>query len=178
MAHTKHEGQGRLRRASLLWGLALFFCLVCATGTWAFVRTTINGVAVFWPDAQATLNLRLGCPATPLANWGPCWDDAAEDALGRWNAVAARFRLVKRTPSLGGDPCNADDGVNTVTFSRTFCGMTFPPDVLATTGVIDTHTGMLSDAVVVFNAALHWSTYPGPLQSAALDLHRVMMHEF
>jgi len=58
---------------------------------------------VFWPDAQATLNLWLGCPPTPLTNWGPCWDDTAADAGERWNAVATRFRFFTQVPSVAAE---------------------------------------------------------------------------
>jgi hypothetical protein len=166
-------------RSSIFWGLVLIACLLFAHGTWAFVRTTFpSGAAVFWQDAQAVLNLRLGCPPTPLTNWGPCWDDAAEDAAGHWNAVAARFRFFKRIPSVAADPCNPADGVNTVVFSNTLCGLAFPPGVLAVTLVTGMNTGAISETAVLFNDSVNWSTYPGPLRPGVVDFHRVAIHEF
>ncbi len=133
---------------------------------------------MFWQDAQAVLNLRLGCPATPLANFGPCWDDAAEDASGRWNSVATRFRFFKRNPSVAVDSCSFADGVNTVAFSTTICGMAFGSSALAVTKTVGVGTGSISEVAVLFNASVNWSTYPGPLQPGVQDLHRVAIHEF
>lgn len=178
--HMVSNDDGRIagaKRSPIFWGLVLIACLLLAPGTWAFVRTTFNGAAVFWQDTQAVLNLRLGCPSTPLTNWGPCWDDAAEDAAGHWNAVAARFRFFKEAPSVAVDPCNLD-GVNTAAFSNTLCGLAFPPGVLAVTLVTGMNTGAISEAYVLFNASFNWSTYPGPLLPGVQDFHRVAIHEF
>ncbi len=167
------------RRTPVFWGLVLISCLMFVRGTWAFVRTTFsNGAPVFWQDAQATLNLRLGCPPTPLTNWGPCWDDAAADAGERWNAVAARFRFFTQAPSVAADVCNSTDGINTVAFSDTICGMAFGPGVLAIAKTVGLSTGAIVEVGVLFNTSVNWSTYPGPLQPGVQDLHRVALHEF
>jgi hypothetical protein len=169
-----------MRQKLIMWGpvctALLFFCSWAA---WAFVRlTTSTGLGLFWPNAQAVLNLQLGCPATPLVNFGPCWDDAAEDAAGRWNAVAARFRFLKTTPALEVNPCSASNGVNSVAFSDTICGTTFGATTLAVTRTLFASDGTILDTVVLFNASRNWSTYSGPLQAGVQDLHRVAIHEF
>jgi len=144
----------------------------------AFVRTTFsNGAAVFWPEARTTLNLQLGCPATPLANFGPCWDDVAADALTRWNGAAARFRFSRQSSPAPADPCAHQDGVNTAAFTSTICGMAFG-SALAVTISRGFANGALVDADVVFDSARPWSSYPGPLQLGTPDLHRVAIHEF
>ena len=96
----------------------------------AFVQeTTETGAEIFWPDSQATLNLRVGCPPNRLlTEWGPCWDDAAEDAAARWNAVGAKFRFRIQPPSQQASvACTSNDvdGLTTVVWADTICGKTF-----------------------------------------------------
>jgi hypothetical protein len=144
----------------------------------AFVRTTFsNGAAIFWPSAQATLHLQLGCPPAPLPYWGPCWEDAALDAAARWNGTATLFRFSAQSSGVPTDPCSRVDGLNTVTFSPTLCGMSFG-NALAVTISRGTASGALIDADVLFDAGRTWSTYPGELQFSAVDFHRVALHEF
>lgn len=168
-----------MKQKLIVWGTVFTALLPCGWGAWAFVRlTTATGLGLFWPNAQAVLNLQLGCPATPLVNFGPCWDDAAEDAAGRWNAVATRFRFLKTTPALEVNPCSAANGVNSVAFSDTICGTAFGPTTLAVTGSVFASDGTILDTAVLFNASRTWSTYSGPLQPGVQDLHRVAIHEF
>jgi Matrixin len=167
------------RRRLVLWGTMLTSTLLSCWGAWAFVRaTTPTGIGLFWPNAQAVLNLQLGCPSTPLANFGPCWDDAAEDAAGRWNSVAARFRFFRRSPSANVNPCTHTDGLNTAAFSSTICGMAFGNALAVTVSFGNPATGALGDTDTLFDASRQWSTYPGPLQPGVPDLHRVAIHEF
>ena len=169
-----------LGRALLGGGVCLTVSVLFSWGAWAFVRSTSStGVGLFWPTAQAVLNLRLGCPATPLANWGPCWDDAAADAAERWNNVAARFRFSRQSPSVAVSPCTHANGVNTVAFSTTICGSAFGASTLAVTiSTFNPTSGVFNDADVLFNANRTWSTYSGPFLSNPADLHRVAIHEF
>jgi len=168
-----------VRRKLVVWGTVLTSLLLCSWGAWAFVRiTTPTGLGLFWPNAQAVLNFQLGCPATPLVNFGPCWDDAAEDAAGRWKAVATRFQFFKTTPPLAVNPC-ISDGVNSVAFSATICGTAFGPTVLAVTvSIAAASNGAIFESFVLFDASRNWSSYSGPLQPGVPDLHRVAIHEF
>ena len=184
MANRKYRRVLLTGRVLVVWGVLLTSCCLFFLEALAFVRETFpNGVSVFWSDAQATLNLRLGCPSTPLTNWGPCFDDAAQDAADRWNAVAVRFRFLRQTPSLAADPCAHTDRVNTAAFSSTICGMNFG-SALAVTVYAGNFTGALIDADTLFDMGRSWSTYPGPLQWDAFgmvtvyDFHRVAIHEF
>ncbi len=180
MANRKYRNITPMRRAVIGWGVGLFCSFFLCWGVWAFVRTTTaTGAGLFWPNAQAVLNLQLGCPATPLVNWGPCWDDAAADAAERWNSVAARFRFFRQSPAAAVSPCAHTDGVNTAAFSPTLCGMAFGTSALAVTvSAFNSTTGVLSDTDVLFNAGRTWSTYSGPFLSDPVDLHRVALHEF
>jgi hypothetical protein len=149
----------------------------------AFVRETLGGTPAFWPNAHATVNLQFGCPQSgPLPNWGPCWDDAATDALNHWNNVATRFRFVRQTPAVAANPCTGSDRVNTAAFAPTLCGSGFG-DALAVTTTTGFDDGTLIDTDIVVSTGQPFSTYPGPQQknSAGMvityDFHRVIMHE-
>ncbi|HEV8716790.1 MAG TPA: matrixin family metalloprotease [Candidatus Binatia bacterium] len=172
-------------REALVLGVVFTGWALLFSAAEAFVReTTTNSVPLSWPDAQATLNLRLGCPAGgSLANWGPCWDDTATDAAARWTNAGARFRFFRQMPSVTADPCAHFDGKNTLAFQSTFCGMAFGDGLAVTAVVFNSTTGALVEADTLFDAGRSWSTYPGPLQRnasgqvTAYDLHRVAIHE-
>ena len=149
----------------------------------AFVQeTTETGAGIFWSDSQATLNLRVGCPPNRLlTEWGPCWDDAAEDAAAQWNAVGAKFRFRIQPPSQQASvACTSNDvdGLTTVVWADAICGKTFNSSTLATTRLWFRMTGELVDSDVLFNTASSWTTYSGPPRSGVIDFHRIAIHEF
>ena len=148
----------------------------------AYVRTSHDGASLFWSSPQAVLNLRLGCPPNEsLSEWGPCWDDAAEDAARRWNAAGSQFRFRIQSPSRPAEPtCDSTnvDRVNTVVWADTQCGEAFGEATLAVTHNWFRTTGELLDSDVHFNANKDWTTYSGPERSYAIDFHRVAIHEF
>ncbi len=150
----------------------------------SFVRAGNGNVFFFWPTAQATLDLQLGCPLSPLEHWGPCFDDAARDAVAVWNTSGSRFRFTSQSTNPSANPCAHADGVNTVAFRPTLCGRPFGDALAVTFLAIDPATGAFIDTDVLFDAGRNWSTYPGPLRRSALgqvtvyDFHRVAMHEF
>jgi hypothetical protein len=165
------------KRAFILLTLLFSCCALFLPDVQAFVRLMVGDISFFWSNAQTTMNLRLGCPSQPLTNWGPCWDDAAEDALARWNSVATRFHFSVSSPSITASPCTHFDGLNTAAFQSTICGKTFGSGTLAITLSFADVNGALIESDVLFNAGLKWSTYSGPL-SNPVDLHRVALHEF
>jgi hypothetical protein len=178
-----HNVGSRLARFVVLFAVILFCSTLYLLEGRTFVREGNGSTLFFWPQAQATLNLRLGCPNTPLLHWGPCWDDAAVDAAERWNSVTSQFRFVRRSPSTSANPCT-NDGLNTAAFRSTMCGSRFGDAIAATVLVFNSSTGALVDTDTVFNSQIPWSTYPGPLQRDAFggqtiqDFHRVAIHEF
>ncbi len=139
-----------------------------------------SGAGIFWPTSQATLNLRVGCPPNRnLSAWGPCWDDAAQDAAAQWNAAGAQFTFRIQSPSRPAAPsCDRSDGINTVVWEDTICGVAFDNDALAVTKSWFRSTGELVDSDVLFNTAYSWTTYAGPWRSGLHDFHRVALHEF
>ena len=152
-------------------------------GSLAFVQnTTDSGVGLHWSTSRATLNLRVGCPPNnPLTEYGPCWDDAAKDAAARWNAAGAEFRFHIQSPSRSASVAcdsSATDGITTVVWADTNCGMAFGNDTLAITQSWFYSTGELVDSDVLFDTNKDWTTYSGPQRSYAIDFHRVALHEF
>jgi len=173
--------------------MRLFFSLLIAsftggltafTDSAAFSREMSNGVPAAWADNSAELNLRLGCPTTPLPVWGPCWDDAAVDAASRWLGANTSFRFFIGTPSVAADPCETD-GFRTVTFRSTVCrgsGFGFGSSIAITYFIINPATGTFVDTDTIFDSKRIWTTYDGPLQvnaagTVVYDFHRVVIHE-
>lgn len=176
-----HNPLFSVRRGTVFLGLLfsfLFFWVSFLHNGQAFVRWTLsNGVGLFWANSQATLNVQLGCPDTPLVNWGPCWDDVIIDAANQWTRAGSQFSFVIQPPDVAAHAC-LDDGVNTIAFRSTICdGTRFGSAVAVTFAAADNTTGELLDTDVIFDADRNWSSYPGPLRTTELDLHRVAVHE-
>ncbi len=160
----------------------LTFLLLLTSLSHAWVQITEQGAKAHWSQKRATLNLRVGCPPNrPLTAWGPCWDDAAEDAAAQWNAAGAQFTFRIQSPSQpAAVSCtSADvDGINTVVWADTHCGMAFGDSVAVTQYWFRRSTGAFLDGDVLFNTNKDWTTYSGPRRSGAIDFHRVAIHEF
>jgi hypothetical protein len=161
---------------------AFIGCTFCSSSGQAFVRETYNGVPVFWLNAQTTVSLQLGCPASALPYWGPCWDNADADAMNYWNTAGAQFRFIVQSPAVSADPCGAPDGVHTVSFRSTNCGFGFGGALALTYYIANEATGEFVDTDTIFDAQRAWTTYPGPLRSdnfgnTIYDFHRVAIHE-
>lgn len=164
--------------------VSLFSLMVVPTTGVAFVRATASGGGppAFWPNAQTSLNLHLGCPTNgPLPSWGPCWDDVATDAALRWQPPSTRFRFFVQSPSVLASPCGTD-GQQTLAFQSSLCGLSFGSAVAVTKYLINSSTGELVEADTLFDANRSWTTYAGPLQTDGVgnviyDFHRVAIHE-
>ncbi len=171
------------RQRPMLWvGLSsvlLLALVLLSPAARAFVRITFpSGTPAFWSASQADLNLLLGCPETPLSDFGPCWDDVAKSAAESWNTNAEIFRFTTPPPILA-SPCEdaeSLDLVNTVAFQDTLCGTAFGGAVAVTISRAFS-TGELVDTNVVVDGNLTWSAYTGPFEFP-YDLRRVLIHEF
>lgn len=146
-----------------------------------FVRETYRGVPTFWPNAEATINLQLGCPQNPLPSWGPCWTDAAAHAATTWQTRGTQFRFVSQSPPLTADVC-AIDNIHTLSFQPTLCGTGFGSALAVTFYIANPSTGAFVDTDTIFDANTAWTTYAGPLQvdstgTTIYDFHRVAIHE-
>ena len=156
--------------------VALRLVVLLLAGLWPsaaepYVRTTTDtGNAIFWTEREVTLNLVLPC--LPDA----CYEAAAIEAAQAWTDAGARFTF--HTTSQSADPCNHNDGRNTVSFVDSLCGMPYPPGNLATTLTRVRISGEIIEADVVFNSGRVWEVYAGPWRSGVFEFSRVALHEF
>ena len=154
---------------------------VCSQ-SWAFTREESRGVFAIWPEREVTLNLRVGCPDTPLTFWGPCWTDAVISAASRWQGPTTSFRFLTRSPSVAVNPCDVDN-FRTIAFRPTLCnGLGFGSSLAVTYFLVNPATGAFVDVDTIFDSKRVWTTYPGPLQVNAAgtivyDFHRIAIHE-
>jgi putative Ig domain-containing protein/matrixin len=132
-----------------------------------------------WPaGSNVVMKLGLGPTTIALQDGSASWNASAADALDIWNGYVDFITLSSiasaTVPEISGD------GVNATFFSSTVFGDTFGDDTLAVTVWLSEGAGnaIMTEADVVCNTAFKYDSYRGPLQSAAADLHRILLHEF
>ena len=155
--------------------VALRLVVLLLAGLWPsaaepYVQSTYMGTPLAWADPEVTLNLVLPC--LPDA----CYEAVAIEAAQAWTDAGARFTF--HTTTQLADPCDRNDGLNTVTPWSTECGMPYPPGTLATTLQRFRITGEIVEADVVFNSGVDWGIYEGPQRGGVIDSYRVAVHEF
>jgi WD40 repeat protein len=161
-------------RSFLVCFVALLALFGGAREAWAFA---LNGY--HWPDGTAVeIHLQLGSSPTPLQDGSASWDASAADALAIWNQYLAPIQFVQNASV----PQGGHDGANSAFFSTTIYGETFPTGVLAVTLGSGGPGGVFTETDVIFNSAVNWDSYRGPIQGSGLggiyDFHRVALHEF
>ena len=111
----------------------------------------------------------------PLSDGSASFNESAADALNIWNLYLQHLHC---TPILDSPvaPASMDDE-NSAFFAHTVFGDPFGAGVLATT-IINYRGTIMEQADTVFNGALVWDSYRGPLQPNAVDFRRVAIHEF
>lgn len=170
---------GRLRRflpsplrGALLLGPA---CLLA----WTAGAFLLSGPTERWPaNSAVVLSLQLGDRGLgQLMDGSNSFDEVAQQAAAIWNAqLGSNVRIF--TTVSGTAAGSGDDSVNSVFFASTFFGQSFG-DAIAITGSSSVDEGF--DVVdVVFNSALPWDSYRGPLSRnpPIFDFRRVAIHEF
>jgi hypothetical protein len=100
---------------------------------------------------------------------------SAADALRIWNTHLAhmKFGWVLASPL----PPSDSDVDESALLSDTVFGDAWGANTLAIT-LTSIRDSVRLESDVVFNKQLHWDSYRGPLQSGAVDFHRVALHEF
>jgi hypothetical protein len=139
----------------------------------------------FWarrsPHNRLTMTLSLGTSAMDTLGYGrTSWNNLAQTALSRWNAVGIGripdFSFFSAAAGSAGAACGRD-GENEVRFALTDCGGFAFDDAVAVTFVW-LEDGRIVEADVRFNRNVIWDAYPGPQRSGRLDFFRVAVHEF
>jgi hypothetical protein len=103
------------------------------------------------------------------------FSESAEDALNIWNQHMVHLKFaVDRNSVL---PPNGSDADTSVSFSNTVYGDPFGNRVLAVT-LLTPRGPTLIEADVIFNSAINYDSYRGPVQVEAQDFHRIALHEF
>jgi hypothetical protein len=157
--------------------IAASFATTVATSSHAYVREFNKdaGVPLEWVKDRTVL-MQLSLSGTrPLRDGFTSFNDSAADALQVWNnyLVHLQFSWVKNSPVV---PAGGDDEMS-VQFSNTIFGMSFGDGVLAIT-TLGYRGGNMEETDTVFNSAISWDSYRGPLTPPVYDFHRVAIHEF
>lgn len=126
-------------------------------------------------DRNVVMHLSLGGPHQ-LQDGFASFNDSAADALKIWNGYLAHMQFVPRVNSSL--PPADSDSDNSVFFSSTVYGKAFGKNVLAVTLLSTRNTTTFTEGDTIFNTAVTWDSYRGPLQGNTLDFHRVALHEF
>lgn len=134
-----------------------------------------NPIPLAWvKDRTVAMQLSLGGNRT-LRDGFTSFNDSAADALNTWNPYLAhlQFSWVKNSPVI---PAQGDDEMS-AEFNNTIFGQKFGSGVLAVT-LLNYRGGNMEETDTIFNSALSWDSYRGPLTPPVFDFHRIAIHEF
>ncbi len=126
-----------------------------------------------WSDGAVALHLQLG--DGPVYSDGSSPNATALAALRLWNPAMSRIQFTGISGSSAG--IGAGNGINNVFFSSSVYGQPFDPDVIGVT-LVYSSAGRRGECDVVINQRQTWNSYRGNLQPGAIDLRRVLAHEF
>jgi hypothetical protein len=126
-------------------------------------------------DRTVQMQLSLGTNAVMLQDGFTSFNDSAADALNTWNPYLAHlhYSWIKNSPVT---PAQGDDEMSAFFASKVF-GMNFGTNALAVT-LLSYRNGNMEETDTVFNKAISWDSYRGPLTPPVFDFHRVAIHEF
>lgn len=155
---------------------------------------SVNGGPVTLVDADAYLNIGPDADGYSLSHaWpqasrqvrgaiagtapsGVTYATAFAQAAAAWNATTP---FVLTVSGSAVNPC-ADDTISGSGFAATVCGNAFGSTTLAvtmtTTQIVGTGPAYAVDSDILFNTAVSWDIYDGPLADAK-DFRRVAVHE-
>jgi Matrixin len=147
-----------------------------ASASFGYVREFDNGTPLAWvKDRTVVMQLSLGSGTRILRDGFTSFNDSAIDALKTWNPYLAhlQFSWVKNSPVT---PAQGDDEMSVIFDNKVF-GDSFGTGVLAVT-LLAYRNGNFEETDTVFNNAISWDSYRGPLTPPVFDFHRVAIHEF
>ena len=154
---------------------AIAFAFIAST-SFGYVREFDNGVPLAWvKDRTVIMQLSLGTGTRILRDGFTSFNDSAIDALKTWNPHLAhlQFSWVKNSPVTA---VEGDDEMSVIFDNKVF-GTNFGSGTLAVT-VLGYRNGNFEETDTVFNKAISWDSYRGPLTPPVFDFHRVAIHEF
>lgn len=132
-----------------------------------------------WSDnSNIVFQLGLGDAGRTLLDGNVSWNTAVAPALDQWTQNVQRVRL---SSVIGTSAVSSGDGVNSIVFANNVFGQSFGANTLAITYY--RYSGSrISEADVLFNRALTFDSYRGPLRFgsngyAIGDIRRILVHE-
>ena len=130
---------------------------------------------IHWPDGDVPMDIQLDATMTPrpLSDGKSSWNAVVGEALGLWNGQLSRVQFVPFTDTSRGD----GNDKNEVFFSSNVYGRRFGSYVLAITTTWRVGKRRV-EGDTIFNSAIDWDSYRGPLDFSVVDLRRVATHEF
>jgi len=147
-----------------------------ASTSFGYVREFDNGIPLAWvKDRTVAMQLSLGTGTRTLRDGFTSFNDSAIDALKTWNPHLAhlQFSWVKNSPVTA---VEGDDEMSVI-FDNKIFGSSFGSGTLAVT-LLGYRNGNFEETDTVFNSAISWDSYRGPLTPPVFDFHRVAIHEF
>jgi len=154
---------------------AVAFTFIAST-SFGYVREFDNNIPLAWvKDRTVVMQLSLGTGTRILRDGFTSFNDSAIDALKTWNPHLAhlQFSWVKNSPVTA---VEGDDEMSVIFDSKVF-GSNFGSGTLAVT-MLGYRNGNFEETDTVFNKAISWDSYRGPLTPPVFDFHRVAIHEF
>lgn len=136
-----------------------------------------SGRPIKLPPGTVPVRILLG--TTPTLSDGTNYSTTAQAAAETWNALLGSIQL--QTTIATGSPGDRN-GVNEMALAANVFGNAFDKNVLAVTTTWTTRNSEVrSEGDVIFNNALNWDSYSGPLRATSstgpYDLRRVAVHE-
>ena len=147
------------------------FALVFSVSSFAFTLES----ASWTRNRTVVMHLSLPPGGGPFQDGSASLGESAEDALNIWNQELVHMKFAVDRNSLL--PPSGDDADTSVSFASTVYGDPFPARVLAVT-LVGRRGSTMIDTDVIFNSAINYDSYRGPLQPGTDDFHRIALHEF
>jgi hypothetical protein len=140
-------------------------------------QVACQGIPIAWtPNRTVLMHLSLPKVPTIFTDGSTSFDAVATDALNIWNQILVHMHFAVDHNSIL--PPSGTDGNTSVIMSATVYGEAFAKNVLAVT-LVTPRNGIFLEADVIFNNAIEWDSYRGPLRpQGVLDFRRVALHEF
>lgn len=155
---------------------------VASIALWATALAPLFGYLLSgtsWPiGSTIVMQLELGATNVVLQDGLGTWNGSAANSLSLWNQYLKRVHFGWVNNSTA--PKGAHNGFNTVSFAPNVYGEAFGRETLAVTvgWSSSSYPHITNETDVIFNTAIQFNSYRGPLQNNLYDFHRIALHEF